>query len=146
EGYFYANGYYFAGTGEEGYIGPQPRPDGKTNHLAFSTFGKGAWTDHPNCGGGADSSSFGVSCAIDWPWEYGKNYTNEILRTAHNETDGSNKWTGSLIDDETGERIIIGEYWTPQNFSLLDTGGYTFDEWYLWQYPFPNNAKCIPYS
>ncbi|ODV78861.1 uncharacterized protein CANTADRAFT_26777 [Suhomyces tanzawaensis NRRL Y-17324] len=140
-GYYYGTQFFFSGTNEIGYYGPQPRPEGTTNHLAFSVFGYGPYSDHPNCSKSADGGP-GVSCAIDFPWEYGKNYTTEVARTAQNDTDGSNRWTGTLIDDETGQRVVIGEYWTPQNYSLLTTGGNTFDELYTWE---PTESKpCIP--
>ncbi|ODV80023.1 uncharacterized protein CANTADRAFT_25777 [Suhomyces tanzawaensis NRRL Y-17324] len=140
-GYYYGTQFYFEGTNDVGYSGPQPRVEGTTNHLTFSVFGHGPFSHHPNCGSGADGGP-GVSCAVDFPWEYGKNYTTEVARTAHNDTDGSNRWTGTLIDDETGDRVVIGEYWTPKNYSLLTTGGVTFSELYTWR---PTKSKpCIP--
>ncbi|ODV76604.1 uncharacterized protein CANTADRAFT_38144, partial [Suhomyces tanzawaensis NRRL Y-17324] len=127
-GYYYGTMFYFA-TQDAGYFGPQPRKEGSINHLTYSVFGYGPTTDHPNCSKGADGGP-GVSCAVDFPWEYGKNYTQIMERTAQND-DGSNRWTGTLIDDATGETVVtIGEYWTPKNYSLLSSGGLTFNELY----------------
>ncbi|ODV79532.1 uncharacterized protein CANTADRAFT_20839 [Suhomyces tanzawaensis NRRL Y-17324] len=142
EGYYYGTQFFFSGTNEVGYYGPQPRKEGTTNHLTFSVFGYGPYSDHPNCYKSADGGP-GVSCAVDFPWEYGKNYTTEVTRTAQND-DGSNRWTGTLVDGETGEKLVtIGEYWTPKNYSLLQTGGNTFDELYAIDH---YRDSCMPVS
>lgn len=127
-GYYYANQGYFQ-PGNVGYFGFQPREGQYLQHLTYSVFGEGPFSDHPNCSNGADGGS-GVSCSAAYPFKFSRNYTFVQERVAHDEVSGNNTWQGSVIDEETGEQFIVANYTTPARYGLLTNGVYCFDEYY----------------
>lgn len=128
-GYYYATEMFFA-NGQVGYLGWQPRGGQYQQHLTFSAFGSGPYSDDTDrCSGGADGGS-GVSCASSYPWKFGQNYTITMERTSNNPEDGSNTWTGSIRDDVTGESTYIARYTTPESYGLLKGVSLSFDEYY----------------
>lgn len=127
-GYYYATEVFFD-SGNIAYMGWQPRDNSYLQHLAFSVFGNGTSSDSDRCFPGADTGS-GTSCSMEYPWKFGQNYTIEMVRINHNETDGSNTWEGSIIDDVTNEKTKIAHYTTPKSYGLLTGMTLSFDERY----------------
>ncbi|CAH6721566.1 hypothetical protein CLIB1444_06S05094 [[Candida] jaroonii] len=146
-GYYYANQGYFT-TGDVGYFGFQPRGGIYLQHLTYSVFGSGPYSNHPNCGNGADGGD-GVSCAAEYHFDFNKNYTFVQERIAHNEATGENTWQGSVINEETGDIFIVANYTTPAKYGLLKNEVYCFDEFYpynsLGNTP-PEEWYCTPPS
>lgn len=112
EGTCSAQQFYFAGENSNknaGYLGLQPRKNkhGKSRMKAiFSTFIAGSDSRDGNCHPAADGGP-GVSCAIEFNAEYGRNY--EI--TVHKNT--SSTWSGELKDTVSGEEVHIGSWQLP---------------------------------
>lgn len=146
KGFYWANTYTFYDGNRQGYIGIQPRPAGETNLAIFSAFGSGAKSTSPNCNSGADGGA-GVSCRVAYEFVPGKVYTLQIAKEAGAET-GFNKWRGTISDDQTGEKVTIGEYLTPVSWGMLWRKTTFFDEWF----PFnggpsdPAKRPCVPYA
>lgn len=144
-GYYYATEAFFT-NGKVGYMGWQPRKDQYLQHLTFSAFGEGPYSDDSDhCDPGADGGD-GVSCYSEYPWKFGQNYTITMMRIAHNETDGSNTWEGNIIDDVTNEKTKIAHYITPESYGLLDYYAISFDEYFKYLAEPIEDRDCIPES
>ncbi|TPX17498.1 uncharacterized protein E0L32_003141 [Thyridium curvatum] len=142
-GYYFAQQYSFKGAQDGGYTGVQPRADDNGQsvlHGVFSSFQAGATTDHPNCHDGADNGP-GVSCANDVPLDYSHTYNTVV------ENIGGTTWRGTLVDTDTGEEYVIGEYTMPEGTGNIKGSEVGFIEYYLWNDGTANHeCTTLPYT
>ncbi|WP_371633804.1 hypothetical protein OG693_31890 [Streptomyces sp. NBC_01259] len=124
DGIYFAQQYSFADA--MGYTGLQPRPDsGGHERLSarFSTFTAGATTSDPLCHDGADGGA-GVTCVVDFDAVYGHRYDILVKRT------GTNTWSGTATDTQTGAATHLGTYTLPSGSGNLQGSQGGFVEYY----------------
>ena len=126
-GLFIASQFAFH-KGAAGYFGLQPKQD-KGGAALFSYFGKNATASHPNCKGGADGSSNGVTCLMYFDWVEGRNYTIDAEYMSTN-ANGTNTWEGRIWDDVEHTSRIIGRWSMPASNGLFSRAITGFLEWY----------------
>ncbi|KJZ70082.1 hypothetical protein HIM_10522 [Hirsutella minnesotensis 3608] len=127
-GFYFAQQYEFEGVKDGSYCGLQPREDKNGQsiiHGVFSAFENGTTSSHPNCHNGADGGP-GVSCAVDIVGDYSHTYNIYI------ENAGGTTWRGILIDTETDQGTVIGEYTLPAGSGKILNGDGGFVEYYPW--------------
>lgn len=127
KGIFWSNQFFFEGAGGVGYMGFQPRPNAP-DHLVFSFFGKGATSESPYCGNGADGGD-GISCMHEFEWIRNRNYTIAI-NLENTDAKGNNLWQGTLKDEVTGAKFVIANYTTPAKYQKINGDFQTWLEWY----------------
>ena len=117
--WYFSNQFGFKSGGGIGYIGLQPTaaaPDGTAQYRAiFSSFRADSHSGHPNCHGGADGRSNGVSCHLIVRADPGSDNALEVELA-----DG--QVTGSVSNPRTGGKTVIGK-WTvgPNAGSFADS-------------------------
>lgn len=126
-GLFMASQFSFH-KGADGYFGLQPKQD-KGGAALFSYFGKNATASHPNCKGGADGSSNGVTCLMYFDWVEGRNYTIEAEHMSYN-ANNTNTWEGRIWDDVEHTSRSIGRWSMPAENGLFSHRLTGFLEWY----------------
>jgi len=98
------------------YFGLQPYgacPGGRNCKLAlFSFFGKGATSSSKNCRAGADNGA-GMSCHIRYDWRFGVPYRFAIQLAARDLKSGTETWTGTVSDANSGRTTEIGAWTFP---------------------------------
>ena len=140
EGWYFAQQFNFLGQDSVGYTGLQPRPDDENGqpviHAAFSSFIDGTTQDDPNCWDTADGGP-GVGCAVDFSAPYDHSYHLEIVNT------GGTTWTGTCVDDTTGNRIHVGTYTLPSGTQGIMGEQWGFVEYYALE---PKECPKVPYT
>lgn len=127
-GYYFSMQFGFEGVNNHGYTGMQPREDvnGKSVvHGAFSVFGDGTTSNHPNCNTGADGGS-GTTCRVEINGSYTPTWNFVV------ENIGGTTWRGTMVDTSTGVGTVIGEYTLPSGASGIKNYYNGFVEYYLW--------------
>ncbi|KFY07141.1 hypothetical protein V492_07412 [Pseudogymnoascus sp. VKM F-4246] len=127
-GYYYAQQFSFNGLSDVGYIGLQPRADvngQSTLHAAFSSFAANTATSDSNCHQGADGGA-GVSCAVDFPADYGHNFNVVVENTS------GTTWSGKVVDTSSGQETHIGTYTLPSGAGGIKSSQVGFVEYYPW--------------
>lgn len=125
-GTYFAMQYGFTGQTDIGYTGLQPRPDANGHQRlrgVFSSFISGTTTTHANCSNGADGGP-GVSCGVDFDATYGHTYRVVVAQA------GTDTWSGTVVDTNTGQQIPVGTYRLPTGSGNLKASQVGFIEYY----------------
>lgn len=126
--YYYAQQYPFVGNDDIGYTGLQPQEDADNGTAqirgVFSNFIKGATTDDDLCSEGADGGP-GISCGLVFAGDYEATY-NMVVRNT-----GDTTWTGTAVNEETGEEHHLGTYKLPAGTKGIKGGHMGFVEDYV---------------
>ncbi|KAG0272712.1 hypothetical protein BGZ95_011499, partial [Linnemannia exigua] len=141
-GYYFAQQFNFKNVVRAGYTGLQPRVDFNGKSIVrgiFSSFQGGATTNHPNCHLGANTSP-GVSCAVEVYGSYNHTYNLVV------ENIGGTAWRGSMVDDETDESVVIGEWTLPEGSGKLVNGQVGFVDYFLWSSKTPYTCDSAPFT
>ncbi|BEJ15399.1 hypothetical protein CspHIS471_0500040 [Cutaneotrichosporon sp. HIS471] len=130
-GYYMSTSWIYTKSWNElQYFGLQPRTAGDgptTGRLVYSVFGNGTRSTNKRCSNGADGGA-GTSCSLNINFQAGQWYRIESKIIAKTATE--NRWEGTFIDEGTGVRTVIADFYTPVAFGGLNDAVAQWLEWY----------------
>ncbi|OAA33850.1 hypothetical protein BBO_09452 [Beauveria brongniartii RCEF 3172] len=123
------------------YTAVQPRPVKNGQPIvraAFSSFIAGTSTTSSTCRGGADGRSDRVSCSVEFPGNYSHTYNIAVENT------GGTTWRGTIVDAETADSHVVGEWTLPASAKGINRNHIGFVEYYPWNGKQPHVCKNLP--